>query len=117
MPRQRSKKLSLGRESAEASTENSAQTFETESLHSESDNDSDEIMDKDEEEEELDRLVLGDGGAFKAQLLQGAAHDGKDDSYSDAGPSGEDEAAEGDLEDVDDADVRMTPRKLPVHEG
>lgn len=114
MPRQRSKKLSLSKKSAEGQTEKSSRTFETESLHSESDHDSDEIMDKDEEEEELDRLVLGDGGAFKAQLLQGEAHDGQSDSDSDAGPSGEDEEAEGDLENVDDADVRMTPRKLSV---
>ncbi|CAG8974251.1 hypothetical protein HYALB_00009740 [Hymenoscyphus albidus] len=104
MPRQRSKKLSLGKKSADRHAENSAQAFEKESFRSGSDNDSDEIMDKDEEEEELDRLVLGDGGAFKAQLLQSASHGGND-SDSDVGPSGEDEAAEGGLEDVDDADL------------
>ena len=103
MPRQRSKKLSSSHK-----TENKPipelQRHEDEQ---ESDNESLGILDKDEDEEELDRLVLGDGAGFMAQL--GREMDVGEDGDADSGEgiSEEDESGEDGLEGVDDADVNI----------
>lgn len=61
-------------------------------------------LEKDEEEEELDRLVLGDGFAFKAQLGQTTAPDEEVDSEDEV----VEDDGEADIENVDDADVNAT---------
>jgi hypothetical protein len=102
MPRQRSKKLSSSRKTEEKL----APELEREEEESSSENESVEL-EKDEEELELDKLVLGDAGAFRAQL-------GRDiDMEEDLDREG-DEAIEKDLEvevgleHLDDAEVSDT---------
>lgn len=105
MPRQRSKKLSESRETVPSA----APELERSEDQSDSDNHS---LEKDEEEEELDRLVLGNGTAFKAQLGQNMDIDIEDDSENDEALAEEDSEADVGLENVDDAEVRLT-RLLP----
>ncbi|KAE8449383.1 hypothetical protein EG329_008284 [Mollisiaceae sp. DMI_Dod_QoI] len=101
MPRQRSKKLSASRK---VETDVSADVAIDED-QSESDNESVNILEKDAEEEELDKLVLGDGFGFKAQLGKdtemqyGGSEDEEDDAVD------QDSEGEPGLEDVDDADL------------
>jgi U3 small nucleolar RNA-associated protein 18 len=101
MPRQRPTKLAASRQ-----TEQSSVPEPEEQSDIDSDNESLGILEKDAEEEELDRLVLGDGAGFKAQLGQ------QMDIDFDAASVNEDSVAEGaseredDLENVDDAEVR-----------
>jgi U3 small nucleolar RNA-associated protein 18 len=106
MPRQRSKKLSESRKAEDISRKATALDSDHESVHSESESENPSIASKDDEEEELDRLVLGDGAGFKAQLAYdySAGHNEGDGEVDE-----EDEEAEGGLENVDDADVRKTP--------
>jgi U3 small nucleolar RNA-associated protein 18 len=99
MPRQRSKKLSTSRETAQSHVPEPERSND----QSDSDNDS---LEKDEEEEELDRLVLGNGAAFKVQLGQNMDVDIKDDSENGAPLEEEESEAEVGLENVDDAEVR-----------
>jgi hypothetical protein len=107
MPRQRSRKLSASRQSEQTSTpEKSAPEPDHEDF-SDSENESPPISEKDEDEDKLERLVLGDGGAFKAQLSMQMDQDSEDDS----GMAEDDLEAEVGLENVDDADV-STP--LPM---
>jgi len=104
MPRQRSKKLSASRKTVQEPVP---------AIHNEdeqfgSDNEDLEILEKDAQEEELDKLVLGDGSAFMAQL--GGGMDVDSEEGSDVAEELEDENdGEGGLEGVDDADVRTTP--------
>jgi U3 small nucleolar RNA-associated protein 18 len=72
---------------------------------SDSDNYSLGMLEKDEEEEELDRLVLGDGAGFKAQLGQHMGLDVEDDSEGADSLPEEGSDAEAGLEDVHDAEV------------
>ena len=110
MPRQRSKKLSA---SCKTVQEPGPQV-DHEDEQSGSDNEDLEVFEKDEEEEELDKLVLGDGSTFMAQL--GRDMDVDDEEGSDeAGGLEEDHEGEGGLEGVDDADVRTTPPIVQVH--
>jgi hypothetical protein len=69
------------------------------------------MLDKDSDEEELDRLVLGDGAGFRAQLERDM--NVEEDKYEEDGESVSDaiEEGEGGLEGVDDADVKI-PSKL-----
>lgn len=61
------------------------------------------MMDKDSDEEELDRLVLGDGAGFTAQLGQDMDFESED---NEEGEKGQDEEREDiGIEGVDDADV------------
>jgi U3 small nucleolar RNA-associated protein 18 len=101
MPRQRSKKLSASREIVQSSSPEP----EREDDQSDSDNVS---LGKDEEEEELDRLVLGNGAAFKAQLGQNIDVDMEDDSEDGGALAGEYSDGEVGFENVDDAEVRWT---------
>ncbi|KAN0122009.1 WD40 repeat-like protein [Hyaloscypha variabilis] len=100
MPRQRPTKLAASRQ-----TEQSSVPEPEEQSDIDSDNESLGILEKDAEEEELDRLVLGDGAGFKAQLGQ------QMDIDFDAASVNEDSVAEGaseredDLENVDDAEL------------
>lgn len=109
MPRQRSKKLSESHKTAE----DAAPEVRHEEPRAGSDNEGSEDLEKDEEEEELDRLVLGDGSAFMAQL--GLQMDVDYEERSD-GESGLDEegGSEAGLEGVDDTDVNATPPILPA---
>lgn len=103
MPRQRSKKLSADRKPAEKAVVRSV----PEENSSDSDNESDDSMAKDDEEDELERLVLGDRGDFKAQLSNTMDVDDEEHSAKEDGEEeGEDEAG---LENVDDADVGTPP--------
>ncbi|EPE26211.1 WD40 repeat-like protein [Glarea lozoyensis ATCC 20868] len=102
MTRQRSKKLSESRKAENISRNATTLDSDQESAHSESESENPSIASKDDEEEELDRLVLGDGAGFKAQL----AYDfnaGRNES--DGEVAEEDEEAEEGLENVDDADL------------
>jgi U3 small nucleolar RNA-associated protein 18 len=100
MPRQRSKKTSASRITEQAVAQESA----SEEEQSENDNDSPDIMEKDSDEEELDRLVLGDGARFKAQL--GMGMDVDQGEYSkDKDSLVEAQDGEAEFENVDDADV------------
>jgi U3 small nucleolar RNA-associated protein 18 len=101
MPRQRSKKLSISRQTEQSS----ALELRPNEDQSDSDNDSPGMWEKDEEEEELERLVLGDGAGFKAQLGQHMDLDGEDGSEFAEGLVEEGSGAEAGLEDVDDAEV------------
>jgi U3 small nucleolar RNA-associated protein 18 len=102
MPRQRSKKLSSSRKTEEKL----APELEREEEESSSENESVEL-EKDEEELELDRLVLGDAGAFRVQL-------GRDIDMEEDLDRESDEAIEKDLEvevgleHLDDAEVSDT---------
>jgi hypothetical protein len=105
MPRQRSKKLSSSRKTEEKLVTE----LERQEEESSSENESVEL-EKDEEELELDRLVLGDAGAFRAQL--GRDMDMEEDSDREDDESAEkDLEAEVGLEHLDDADVSNT---LPI---
>ncbi len=102
MARQRSKRLSESRKSADKPTKLRGREEDA----SDSDNESADFMEKDKEEEELDRLVLGGGVDFKAQVSQGMDIDSEEESAR------EDEGAEAEdagLENVDDADVSTPP--------
>lgn len=78
-----------------------------ENEESDSDHESVNMMDKDSDEEELDRLVLGDGAGFTAQLGEDMDFDMKEDSE---GEKNEDEDQEdAGIEGVDDADVLSFP--------
>lgn len=66
-----------------------------------------DAMDKDTDEEDLERGVLGDEGAFRAQLTKGYVPE-KEDDMDDEEQTDEQAAEEG-LEGVDDADVRDKP--------
>jgi U3 small nucleolar RNA-associated protein 18 len=100
MPRQRSKKLSAGREAAQKPILEP----ERESGQYESENDSPAIQEKDSDEEELDRLVFGDETEFKAQLGHGMVVDQPEGSGRSSGDESNREE-EGGFENVDDADV------------
>jgi U3 small nucleolar RNA-associated protein 18 len=106
MPRQRSKKLSASRKTEQ--TSNPDPEPEQEEAYDESDSESSRISEKDEDEDELERLVLGDGATFKAQL-------GMDTEVNEYGDFEENGLVEGDLEEeaglenVDDADVSSLP--------
>lgn len=104
MPRQRSKKLTASRKTAEKPLPDPV----SDDSQSESEHESLEISDQDEEEEDLARLVLGDGATFKDQLAQDMDIDGGENS-DDHETSGEAEEGEEGLEGIDDADVRITP--------
>jgi hypothetical protein len=68
--------------------------------------------DNDEEEEELERLVLGDDGGFKAGLSMDMDMDvdmDESENSEDHDLADEEVAEEGGLENLDDADVR-TPK-------
>ena len=103
MPRQRPKKLAVGRQTEGKSTSERGQQSGSDS---DSDNESLGMLEKDAEEEELDRLVLGDGAGFKAQL----GHQMEVDIN--ISPENANEVVDGDsegeagLENVDDAEVR-----------
>ena len=101
MLRQRSKKLSSSRKTEEQSGPE-LQRHEDEE---ESDNESLGMLDKDSDEEELDRLVLGDGAGFMAQLGGDMEVDEGEDEEDIEGMSEGGEDGEGGLEGVDDADV------------
>lgn len=102
MPRQRSKKLSSSR----VADEKPEPKVEWGSEPEDSDNASLDISEKDEDEEELERLVLGDGATFKAQLSTDMDVDEED---LEGNGTEEDLEAEVGLENVDDADA-STPR-------
>ncbi|TVY41873.1 putative U3 small nucleolar RNA-associated protein [Lachnellula subtilissima] len=100
MPRQRSKKLSASRKTVPES----APAIHHEDEQSGSDNEDLEILEKDAQEEELDKLVLGDGSAFMAQIGGGMDMDSEDGSDVAEGLEDENDG-EGGLEGVDDADL------------
>lgn len=97
MPRQRSKKLSAGRNTEKPSAPES----DVEELNV-SDNESLPVSDKDEDEDELERLVLGDEATFRAQLGMKMDIDQDDEEN---GASEQDSEADAGIEDVEDADV------------
>ncbi|TVY12865.1 putative U3 small nucleolar RNA-associated protein [Lachnellula arida] len=100
MPRQRSKKLSASRKTVQ----DPRPPIPHEDEQSGSDNEDLEILERDAEEEELDKLVLGDGSAFMAQLGGGRDVDSENGSDVAEGLENEDDG-EGGLEGVDDADL------------
>ncbi|KAH6675761.1 WD40-repeat-containing domain protein [Halenospora varia] len=100
MPRQRSKKMTASRKTAEKPLPDPV----SDDSQSESEHESLEISDQDEEEEDLARLVLGDGATFKDQLAQDMDIDGGENS-DDHETSGEAEEGEEGLEGIDDADL------------
>jgi U3 small nucleolar RNA-associated protein 18 len=102
MPRQRSKKISSSRVAEEKTARKEVWDSEPEY----SDNASLDISEKDEDEEELERLVLGDGATFKAQLGMDMDLDKED---LEGNGREEDLEAEVGLENVDDADVSTPP--------
>jgi hypothetical protein len=106
MPRQRSKKLSSGRKTEEKL----APELEIEEEEESSEDESVEL-EKDEEELELDRLVLGDAGAFRAQLGRDVGME-EDSDWEDDEAAAKESEAEAGLEHLDDADVRNTPPGL-----
>ncbi|TVY23260.1 putative U3 small nucleolar RNA-associated protein [Lachnellula hyalina] len=100
MPRQRSKKLSA----SQKTVQEPVPAIHNEDEQFGSDNEDLEILEKDAQEEELDKLVLGDGSAFMAQL--GGGMDVDSEEGSDVAEELEDENdGEGGLEGVDDADL------------
>jgi len=104
MPRQRSKKLTASR-LAERNSAPELERFDEQS-DSDSSNESGGRVEKDEEEEELDRLVLGNGASFKAQLGQSADANMGYGQERGAELADDDSEEEGGLENVDDAEVR-----------
>ncbi|KAK6606141.1 U3 small nucleolar RNA-associated protein [Botrytis cinerea] len=99
MPPLRSKKSANG----SAKSKKNARAIPQESEESASDNESVNMMDKDSDEEELDRLVLGDGAGFTAQLGQDMDFESED---NEEGEKGQDEEREDiGIEGVDDADL------------
>lgn len=100
MRRQRSKKISASRETAQKPVPELERVREP----YESENDSEDIREIGSDEEELDRLVFGDESEFKAHLGDGMDVDQGEGSEGS-------EAEEADLEDteglgnVNDADV------------
>lgn len=108
MSQDRGKRTAPGRKSDDLSTLESRRRDE----QSESDNDSADPMEKDAEELELDRLVLGHGMTFGAQL--GQETDMNYGQGSDNGNLTAQENEEGNvgLEGVDDADVRIPHQGL-----
>lgn len=99
MPPLRSKKSANG----STKSKQNARAIPQESEESASDNESVNMMDKDSDEEELDRLVLGDGAGFTAQLGQDMDFESED---NEEGEKGQDEEREDiGIEGVDDADV------------
>jgi len=102
MPRQRSKKLVSNRKEETIPRRD----LERGTEQDDSENESLEISDKDEDEDELEKLVLGDGTGFKEQLGMGMELDHESDSEGNI-ITEEDPEAEGGLENIDDADVRI----------
>lgn len=100
MARQRSKKLSEGRKTKQEDVPR----VEHDSEEEISEDESLDAMDKDTDEEDLERGVLGDEGAFRAQLTKGYVP-GKD-AESDEDEIADAQAVEEGLEGVEDADVR-----------
>jgi len=102
MPRQRSKRLSEARKTSQQPTPPAQDDREQD----DSDNESVDVMEKDEDELELDRLVLGDEAGFMAQLDHEGG-DGGDEDLEEVELEAEVGLGdvEGNLEDVDDADV------------
>jgi U3 small nucleolar RNA-associated protein 18 len=102
MPRQRSKKLSEARKAVQQPTP----PTQDEREQDESDRESVNMIEKDEDELELDRLVLGDGARFLAELDRGEeeSHDEASEAELEIELGLKDE--EENLENVDDADVR-----------
>ncbi|KAH8814872.1 U3 small nucleolar RNA-associated protein-like protein [Xylogone sp. PMI_703] len=96
MPKNRSKKYAKDRKK-ELALESTPRLDEDDSENS--------VVEKDEEEEELDRLVLGDGAGFKAQLGMEMDIDEEDESGSEGEALEEEEQSEGGIEEVDDADL------------
>jgi U3 small nucleolar RNA-associated protein 18 len=111
MARQRSKRLTESRKSGVDLREVHSPESDHESVDSQSEGESVDIAAKDDEEEELDRLVLGDGATFKAQLGNDFSGGYERGTLEDKEVIEDDEEAEGGLENVDDADVRR-PRDL-----
>lgn len=103
MPSSRSKKSANG----SATSKHDARKIPQESEESGSDNGSIDMMDKDSDEEELDRLVLGDGAGFTAQLGQDMDFELEEDSEGENDEVKEQEDAG--IEGVDDADVWFCP--------
>jgi len=87
-------------------TEHSPTPEREEQSESDSDNESLGMLEKDAEEEELDKLVLGDGAGFKAQLGHHMDLDIEAASENGAGLADGDSGGEAGLENVDDAEVR-----------
>ena len=104
MPRQRSKKIYESRLKQQRIVSEPAPELEPHGEESASENESVEL-DKDEEEEELDRIVLGDGDAFKAQLGYNMNMSSGEESGDGDAVGKEDLEADVGLEHVDDADV------------
>ncbi|ESZ94629.1 hypothetical protein SBOR_4976 [Sclerotinia borealis F-4128] len=99
MPPTRSKESANG----SATSKKDAREILQESEESDSDNESIDMMDKDSDEEDLDRLVLGDGAGFTAQLGQDMDFELEENSE---GEMGEDEEQEDvGIEGVNDADL------------
>ena len=95
MPRQRSKKLSETRKAVQQPTP-----------PTQDDRESVNLLEKDDDELELDRLVLGDGAGFLAELdhEEEEGHDEVSEAALEAELGLKDE--EENLENVDDAEVR-----------
>jgi U3 small nucleolar RNA-associated protein 18 len=108
MPQPRSKKGSSSRKTEE----DTAPELEEREFGQESDDESLDLREKDSDEEELDRLVLGDGAGFMAQLGVDMDVDEEDDIENGDAHSREEEEGEAALEGVDDADVRMVSNVL-----
>jgi len=102
MPRQRSKKLVSNRKEETIPQRD----LERHTEQDDSENEIPEISDKDEDEDELEKLVLGDGAGFKEQLGMEMDLDQEYDSEGNV-IAEEDPEAEGGLENIDDADVRI----------
>ncbi|RDL29926.1 putative UTP18 Possible U3 snoRNP protein involved in maturation of pre-18S rRNA [Venustampulla echinocandica] len=101
MHQDRTKKIAAGRKPDEQLSLESRPRDE----QSESDNDSADPMEKDAEEEELDRLVLGYGTTFRAQLGQETDMDYGQGSENDDFTAQENDEGNDGLEGVDDADL------------
>jgi U3 small nucleolar RNA-associated protein 18 len=100
MPRQRSKKTSASRETAQKSVSD----IDQENGQYESGNESVDMQEIGSDEEELDRLVFGNEAEFKAHLGHGIDIDEAGGSDGSDAEEAEDEEGEG-LENVNDADV------------
>ena len=109
MPRQRSKKLSAGRETAK----DPIPELEQESGLYESYNEDLPMLEKASDEEELDRLVFGDEMEFKVHLGHGTDVGQLADSDGSGGEESNHGEGEG-LENVDDADVSSRTIDLKV---
>jgi U3 small nucleolar RNA-associated protein 18 len=102
MPRQRSKKLLEARKAVQQPTPPTQDEREQDESGRETAN----MMEKDEDELELDRLVLGDGAGFLAELNRKEEEDHGEASEAELEAELGLEDGEENLENVDDADVR-----------